>query len=212
MTPQTTIILIAKETIPGKVKTRLHPAVSLEQAAMLAAASIRDTLATIAQLPASRRILLFDGARVPAGAENFEVIPQVDGDLDERLAAIFDECTGPTVLIGMDTPQVTVRDLAPAFEAWTADAFFGPANDGGFWALGMAEPRGDLIRGVPMSRNDTGRIQLERLLAAGLDVQLLPELTDVDTIDDARAVAAAAPSTEFAATLAFVTARELVAA
>ena len=212
MTPQTTIILIAKETIPGKVKTRLHPAVSLEQAAMLAAASIRDTLATIAQLPTARRILLFDGARVPAGAENFEVIPQVDGDLDERLAAIFDECTGPTVLIGMDTPQVTVRDLAPAFEAWTADAFFGPANDGGFWALGMAEPRGDLIRGVPMSRNDTGRIQLERLLAAGLDVQLLPELTDVDTIDDARAVAAAAPSTEFAATLAFVTARELVAA
>ena len=212
MTPQTTIILIAKETIPGKVKTRLHPAVSLEQAAMLAAASIRDTLATIAQLPTARRILLFDGARVPAGAENFEVIPQVDGDLDERLAAIFDECTGPTVLIGMDTPQVTVRDLAPAFEAWTADAFFGPANDGGFWALGMAEPRGDLIRGVPMSRNDTGRIQLERLLAAGLDVQLLTELTDVDTIDDARAVAAAAPSTEFAATLAFVTARELVAA
>jgi len=214
VTPQTTIILIAKETIPGKVKTRLHPAVSLEQAAMLAAASIRDTLATIAQLPTARRILLFDGACVPAGAENFEVIPQVDGDLDERLAAIFDECTGPTVLIGMDTPQVTARDLAPAFEAWPADvdAFFGPANDGGFWALGMAEPRGDLIRGVPMSRNDTGRIQLERLLAAGLDVQLLTELTDVDTIDDARAVAAAAPSTEFAATLAFVTARELVAA
>ena len=212
MTPQTTIILIAKETIPGKVKTRLHPAVSLEQAAMLAAASIRDTLATIAQLPASRRILLFDGTVVPAGAEHFEVIPQVAGDLDERLAAIFDECTGPTVLIGMDTPQVTVRDLAPAFDEWTCDAFFGPANDGGFWALGMANPRGDLIRGVPMSRNDTGRIQLERLLAAGLDVQLLPELTDVDTIDDARAVAATAPSTEFAATLSFVTARELVAA
>lgn len=212
MTPQTTIILIAKETIPGKVKTRLHPAVSLEQAAMLAAASIRDTLATIAQLPASRRILLFDGARVPAGAEHFEIIPQVAGDLDERLAAIFDECTGPTVLIGMDTPQVTVRDLAPAFEDWNCDAFFGPANDGGFWALGMADPRGDLIRGVPMSRNDTGRIQLERLLAAGLDVHLLPELTDVDTIDDARAVAAAAPSTEFASTLSFVTARELVAA
>lgn len=214
MTPQTTIILIAKETIPGRVKTRLHPAVSLEQAAMLAAASIRDTLATIAQLPAARRILLFDGARVPAGAEHFEVIPQVDGDLDERLAAIFDECTGPTVLIGMDTPQVSVHDLAPAFDSWPAgvDAFFGPANDGGFWALGMAEPRGDLIRGVPMSRNDTGRIQLERLLGAGLDVQLLPELTDVDTIDDARAVAAAAPSTEFASTLAFVTARELVAA
>jgi glycosyltransferase A (GT-A) superfamily protein (DUF2064 family) len=201
--PEVTVILIAKETIPGRVKTRLHPPLSLEQAAELAAASISDTLATLAELPAARRILLFDGVNAPAGSEDYEVIPQVAGDLDERLAAIFDQCSGPTVLVGMDTPQLRASDLAPVFETWPADidAFFGPANDGGFWAIGMADPRGDLIRGVPMSRADTGRIQLDRLLDAGLGVHLLPALTDVDEIADAHLAATLAPHGSFAATL-----------
>ncbi|MCU1424180.1 MAG: hypothetical protein JWM51_471 [Microbacteriaceae bacterium] len=200
----TTIILIAKETIPGRVKTRLHPPLSLEQAAELAAAAISDTLAAIAPLPATRRILLFDGIRLPPGSESYDVIPQTTGTLDARLGAIFDECAGPTLLIGMDTPQLTADDLAPAFTGWPShvDAFFGPASDGGFWALGMAEPRGDLIRDVPMSRDDTGRIQLDRLRSAGLSVGMLRELTDVDTIDNAREVAALAPHGSFAATLA----------
>ena len=198
----TTLILIAKETIPGKVKTRLHPPLSLEQAAILAAASISDTLAAVESLNASRRILLFDGVKPPIGSADFDLIPQVEGDLDERLAAIFDEVTGPTVLIGMDTPQLTLSDLAPAFP-WPddVDAFFGPASDGGFWALGLAEPTGDLIRGVPMSRDDTGRIQLQRLFDAQLRVKLLATLTDVDTIDDARVAAAIAPSSLFASML-----------
>jgi glycosyltransferase A (GT-A) superfamily protein (DUF2064 family) len=200
----TTIVVIAKETVPGKVKTRLHPPLTLEQAATLAAAAIGDTLAAVMELPATRRILLFDGTRLPAGAEGFEVVHQVQGGLDERLAAVFDLCEGPTMLVGMDTPQLSAADLAPAFGEWPegVDAWFGPANDGGFWALGMAEPRGDLIRGVPMSQDDTGRIQLGRLVEAGLEVRMLPQLTDVDTIDDALEVAAIAPHTSFAATLA----------
>ena len=200
----TTLIIIAKETIPGRVKTRLHPPLSLEQAAQLAAASISDTLAAVGNLPTTRRILLFDGNLLPPGSESYDMTPQTAGDLDERLAAAFDEAVGPTVLIGMDTPQVTADDLAPAFVAWPhdVDAFFGPADDGGFWALGMREPRGDLIRGVPMSRDDTGAIQLQRLHDAGLRVTMLPTLTDVDTIESAREVAALAPDTSFARLLA----------
>ena len=200
----TTLILIAKETIPGKVKTRLHPPLSLEQAAALAAASISDTLAAIAEVPATRRILLFDGVTPPSGTENYEIVQQCEGDLDERLAAIFDHCEGKTILIGMDTPQLTAADLMPAFTDWRPeiDAWFGPANDGGFWALGMSRPNGDLIRGVPMSREDTGAIQFDRLRAAGLRVGLLRPLTDVDTIDDAWEAADAAPHGLFAHTLA----------
>jgi glycosyltransferase A (GT-A) superfamily protein (DUF2064 family) len=208
----TTLILIAKETIPGKVKTRLTPQLSFEQAATLAALSIADTLAAVAPLPASRRILLFDGVRTPRGVEGYDVVQQVSGDLDERLAAVFDDLDGPAVLIGMDTPQLAAADLAPAFD-WPSgvDAFFGPASDGGFWALGMAEPRGDLVRGVPMSRDDTGRIQLDRLVAAGLRVQHLPELLDVDTFDDAQQVSALAPHTAFAAEFSRIAAQALVA-
>ena len=208
----TTLIIIAKETIPGRVKTRLTPQLSFGQAATLAALSISDTVAAVEPLPASRRILLFEGARTPAGTDDYDVVHQVRGDLDERLAAVFDQVSGPTVLIGMDTPQLSAADLAPAFPWPTGvDAYFAPASDGGFWALGMADPRGDLIRGVPMSRDDTGRIQLGRLLAAGLNVRLLPELLDVDTFDDALEVAALAPHTAFAAELRYLTAPALVA-
>ena len=199
----TTLVVIAKETIPGKVKTRLHPPLSLEQAADVAAAAIQDTLDVARRLPATRRVLLFDGNRRPDGSEDFDVIPQIGGDLDARLGALFDEVDGKTVLIGMDTPQVTVEALAPVFDAWTddVDAWFGPANDGGFWALGLARPTGDLLRGVPMSRDDTGAHQLRRLADAGLTVRMLPELVDVDTIDDARLVARAAPDSRFASAL-----------
>ncbi|GAB3136990.1 DUF2064 domain-containing protein [Marisediminicola antarctica] len=190
--------------MPGKVKTRLHPPLSLEAAAELAAAAIADTLAAIAVVPATRRVLLFDGVNVPPGSEGYDVMNQVSGELDVRLGAMFDECDGPTVLIGMDTPQITAEMLAPMFEPWPpgVDAWFGPANDGGFWALALANPNGDLVRGVPMSRDDTGSIQLQRLRDAGLTVRELPQLTDVDTIDDAITVARAAPLTRFATVLA----------
>ncbi|MET4783383.1 DUF2064 domain-containing protein [Glaciihabitans sp. UYNi722] len=200
----TTLIIIAKETIPGRVKTRLHPPLSLEQAAILAAAALSDTFEAVSTLPATRRILAFDGNLFPIGSESYEVIHQVSGELDMRLGAIFDECAGPTVLVGMDTPQLTPELLAPVFDEWPADvdAWLGLANDGGYWTLAMAEPDGSLIRGVPMSRDDTGQVQLQRLESAGLRVRHLPELVDVDTIDDARTVAAIAPHTRFASALA----------
>lgn len=199
----TTLVVIAKECLPGKVKTRLHPPLTLEQAAQVAEASLADTLEAVASLPASRRILLFDGDNPPAGAEAYEIVPQVTGGLDERLGALFDLVDGPSVLIGMDTPQLTAEMLAPVFVEWPAgvDAWFGPANDGGFWTLALREPTGDLLRGVPMSRDDTGERQLARLAEAGLGVAFLPELVDVDTIDDARVVAEIAPDGRFAHTL-----------
>lgn len=203
----TTLIVIAKEPVPGRVKTRLTPTLSYEQAAAVAAASIADTVATANSVPATRRVLAFDGINAPRGTEGWDVIHQVDGTLDLRLGAIFDECEGPALLIGMDTPQVRAHHLAEAFTAWPSDvdAWFGPATDGGFWALGLAHPDGDLIRGVPMSQDDTGLKQLARLHDAGLRVRLLPPLTDVDTIENAREVARLVPGGHFAATLgAFV--------
>ena len=203
----TTLILIAKEPIPGRVKTRLHPAVTFEQAAELASAAIADTFTAASTLSIDRRVLYFDGTITPPASTGWDVVPQVEGDLDERLAAVLDLCDGPTVLIGMDTPQVTDALLAPMFRAWPegVDAWFGAASDGGFWCLALAKPSGDLVRGVPMSRNDTGKIQYDRLRSAGLNVALLPTLTDVDTIDDAHKVAALAPTSLFAQTLRRIT-------
>lgn len=193
---QRTIVVIAKEPVPGRVKTRLSPPLTPAEAAGLAAAALADTLAVVAAAPAARRVLALDGCPgdwLPAG---FEVRPQAAGDLADRIAAALGEVTGPVLLVGMDTPQLSVELLAadPGRDGW-----FGPAADGGFWALGLARPCPDLVRGVPMSAPDTGARQLVRLRAAGLDVGMLASLRDVDTAADAVAVAGLAPGTRFAA-------------
>lgn len=202
----TTLIVLAKECIPGRVKTRLHPAFSFEGAALIAAASLGDTLTAVGSLPASRRILCFDGTNPPAGSEEYEILPQVSGGLDARIASAFDACSGPTVLIGMDTPQISADHLEPVFGRWPEDvgAWFGPSRDGGFWALALADPRGDLIRGVPMSRSDTGRIQRRRLVDAGLRLADLAELVDIDTADDLDDVIATIPASSTASVTRFI--------
>ena len=200
----TTLLVIAKEPLPGRVKTRLTPPFTAREAAALAEASLTDTLRAVAATPATRRVLVLDGTPGPWLPPGFDVVPQGPGGLDERLADAFGRCAGPALLIGMDTPQVTPRLLGVDFTG--CDALFGPAEDGGFWALGLAEPDPALLRGVPMSTAVTGAVQRRRLVDAGLRVRDLPRLRDVDTAADAHAVAALAPHGRFAARLARCTA------
>lgn len=200
-----TLLVIAKEPVPGRVKTRLTPPYAPWQAAALAEAALADTLDAVLRAPARRRVLVLDGSPGPWLPPGFEVVPQAVGGLDARLAAAFARYDdGPALLVGMDTPQATPELLAPALApgGWDGcDAWFGPAADGGFWTLGLSRPAlaPGLIRGVPMSTARTGRIQRRRLTDAGLRVRDLPPLRDVDTAADAAEVAAAVPRSRFAA-------------
>ena len=198
-----TVAVIAKECLPGRVKTRLSPPLSPEGAAALAQLSLSRTLDTVRLLPARHRMLVMDGTPKAADAEGFTVVPQATGGLDERLAAICDAATGPLLIIGMDTPQFSADHVAPLLHDWSTstpghDAWIGPATDGGFWALALLRPDGALIRGVPMSTDTTGAQQLARLLARGLSVGTLPELADMDHFSDALDIASAIPGTDFA--------------
>ncbi|HEV7931813.1 MAG TPA: TIGR04282 family arsenosugar biosynthesis glycosyltransferase [Actinomadura sp.] len=196
----TTLLVIAKEPLPGRVKTRLTPPYTPAQAAALAESALADTLSTVAGTPAKRRVLALAGKPGPWLPRGFEVIPQRGDGLDERLAYAFADAGGPSVLIGMDTPQVTRRTLTRAARSLDdSDAVFGPAADGGFWLLGLRDPDPRLLLGVPMSRPDTGARQLARL--RGLRVATVETLIDVDTAADAVRVAAQAPGTRFAATV-----------
>ncbi|MER6129149.1 DUF2064 domain-containing protein [Streptomyces sp. NPDC001795] len=198
-----TLLVIAKEPVPGRVKTRLTPPYTPQEAAALAEAALADTLHTVLKAPARRRVLALDGtpgAWLPPG---YDVVAQSSGGLDERIAAAFAHCDGPTLLVGMDTPHMTADMIADVGRDGH-DAWFGPAADGGFWALGLADPAraGALVRGVPMSTDRTGAIQRNRLTEAGLAVADLPVLRDVDTAADAVEVAArCARGSSFAAVL-----------
>ena len=203
------IVVIAKEPYPGRVKTRLTPPFTPVAAAELAAASLSDTLAAVAETTVARRVLALEGRPGRWLPRGFDVIGQRGAGLDERIAwALVDARVTlplPVVLIGMDTPQVTPGLLAAAARPLvdkTADATFGMAEDGGFWLLGLREVDPALILGVPMSQPDTGPRQLARLEQAGLRIKMLPELTDVDTVREAEHIAAMTPGSRFAACMA----------
>jgi hypothetical protein len=199
------LLVIAKAPAPGRAKTRLCPPCTPWQAAALAEAALADTLAAVLATPAARRLLVLDGKPGPWLPAGLEVVPQRGGGLERRLAAAFEDCGGPAFLIGMDTPQVTPRLLGEGLAAVArGDAAFGPAEDGGYWAIGLPRPDDRVFDGIPMSVAGTGARQRERLLALGLRVHDLPPLRDVDTMADAHAVAAGAPATAFAAAVAEV--------
>jgi rSAM/selenodomain-associated transferase 1 len=192
------LLVLAKAPVPGRVKTRLCPPCTPEQAARVAAAALADTLAAGGALAVARRTLVLDGGyRPPRG---WLVVPQRGEGLGARLSHAFADTAvrgTASLLVGMDTPQVTVTMLDAAVAELSAggvDAVLGPAHDGGWWALGLRRPHhAAVLRDVPMSRPDTGAATLAALRGLRLQVRHLPALSDVDTAADARAVAALCP-------------------
>jgi rSAM/selenodomain-associated transferase 1 len=199
------LVVIAKAPRAGHSKTRLCPPCTPRQAARLARAALADTLDAVRTTPASRHLVVLDGEPGEWLPDGFEVLPQRGGGLGERLANAFEDVADPALLIGMDTPQVTPRDLRDALARLaepSIDAVLGSAPDGGYWAIGLCEPDPDVFLGVPMSSARTCRVQRARLSQLGLRVGELPTLRDVDRIDDAHAVAELAPTGRFARALA----------
>lgn len=182
---------MAKSPAPGRVKTRLCPPCTPDEAAALAEAALADTLEAVAASGADRRIVALDGAPGPWLPPDFDVVPQIDGPFDRRLAAAWAAAGGPGVQIGMDTPQVTGDLLDEALQALDdATAALGFAADGGWWAIGLRRADARVFHDIPMSTSGTGDAQLARMVDLRLDVTPLPTLVDLDTIADLPAVTA----------------------
>lgn len=194
---------MAKEPIAGRVKTRLCPPLSPTEAADYAAAALADTLEAVAACGADERVLALDGEPGPWLPSGFRLVPQRGATFNARLANAWSDAGGPGLQIGMDTPQVTAVLLDGALaRVRPGVALLGPTPDGGWWALGLPRPERSAFDGVPMSRVDTGARQRAQLRALGYEIEVLPDLIDVDQISDAVAVAALVPSARSSAVLA----------
>lgn len=208
MSAPAAIVVMAKAPVPGRVKTRLCPPLEPVQAAALAEAALADTLQAVAWTPAARRVVALDGSPGQWLPPGFEVVAQRGASLADRLRNAVRAVDEPLLLLGMDTPQLTRALLCEALDRLAgaqADAVLGPTEDGGYWTVGLAAPDPAAFDGVPMSSAETAARQRARLEQLGLRTQELATLRDVDTYDDAVAVAAAAPWTRFAATLELLT-------
>jgi uncharacterized protein len=196
------LLVLTKAPVPGRSKTRLTPPCSPEQAAAIAAAAVGDTLDTVRAVPVARRVVALDGPAGELDLTGCVVVPQVAGDLGVRLAAAFAAAmdgTGlPTLLVGMDTPQMSAglltRCARSLLEAGPGTAVLGTAPDGGWWTLGLhAAASARVLAEVPMSRADTAALTRAALQDLGLEVLDVASLTDIDHFPDALAVAAQCP-------------------
>jgi len=190
------LIIFAKRPVPGRVKTRLSPPLTPEQAAELYRCMLEDILAKTATLAGVDKRIFYepdeDAATFFSGiAAGMTCAPQAGIDLGERMANAFGQLLaegyGRVAIIGTDLPDLPLARVEEAFgllESGGVDAVFGPSEDGGYYLLAMGELHGELFRDVPWSTGEVLEKSLERAKEAGVRVALLPVWHDVDTADD----------------------------
>ena len=190
------LIVFAKYPEPGRVKTRLIPALGGEAAAEIHLAMTRRTLQTARQLTmaTSARAEVWvaggegrDLSAVFGGA--FAYRSQCGNGLGERLEQAIREAfrddAKRVVVIGTDCPEITADLLAQALrELASVDAVLGPALDGGYYLIGLRSHRPELFRGIDWGTDTVLRQTLEAAAKSGLKVRKLRPLADVDRPED----------------------------
>jgi glycosyltransferase A (GT-A) superfamily protein (DUF2064 family) len=206
-----TVLIVAKAPVAGLVKTRLTPPATSRQAARIAAAALLDTLEAARRTGAPVAVALAGrlgdaerAAELSVALRGATVLAQRGATFADRLVNAHADAArlrpaAPVLQIGGDTPQLTADLLvAAAVPLSTVDAVLGMSRDGGWWTLGLCDPiAARALRGVALSRPDTGAQTLQALRDNRLRVALLPVLSDVDTMADAVAVARDCPAGHF---------------
>ncbi len=173
----------------GRVKTRLQRTLGAERALDLHTAFLLDTLERTARLPARRHLFLADCDEAEAkefAADGLEVHPQTGSDLGDRMWNAYRSAvrkSDAAVLIGADSPTLPLSYIEDAFAALREVAVaIGPAEDGGYYLLGLARPLRRLFYGIDWGTGEVLRQTLQRL--GETSYRTLPPWADVDTPRD----------------------------
>jgi uncharacterized protein len=189
---KTAIAILARAPVPGRAKTRLTPPLTPEGAAQVARACLLETLRRFPSAIELPFTLFIDGdpdaSLVEAvRAAAVDLTPQAEGDLGARLEAAFDALRArgaETVLaIGADSPTLDPARIAEAVAALEeCDVVLGPADDGGYYLIGMRGERSGVLDGIPWSTGRTLEATLARARSLGCAVRLLPPHYDIDDL------------------------------
>lgn len=188
MRPQ--LYIFAKAPAMGKAKTRLAADIGKVHAHRLYRTMLSKVIHQV-QDPRWDTILMATPVRAIGHVREWEgltQIPQASGSLSPRLLAAFAN-KGPVLVIGTDCPQITRNDIADGFAALRHHAaVFGPADDGGFWLMGMNGPvKPSIFDNVRWSHEDTLK-DVETNIEGS--VHHLRTLIDVDDLKALRALRA----------------------
>jgi uncharacterized protein len=193
------LVVIAKEPVPGAVKTRLAPFVGADGAARVAAAMLADTVAVMTQVEAEPWVCFAPPdarGRMARLAPGCGLLAQVQGDLGDRLAACFAVLLGGgaqrVVIVGADTPHLPRATYEAAFTLLDhVEVVLGPAADGGYYLVGAKAALPELFVGVPMGTQVVLQETIQRAIRRRLRIATVPMLRDLDRLEDLRAALAA---------------------
>lgn len=185
------LAIFAKTPLPGLVKTRLSPPLSLRQGAELYRCMLLDTIARVQALNAET-VLFYDGKPdfFLEAAPGVTLIRQHEGGLGTRLEQAFDHLAelgyGSRVVIGSDAPDLPLAHLEEAFARLEegSDIVFGPASDGGYYLVAVRGGQGRIFDEIPWSTEGVLEASLKQAQASGLSCALLPSWYDVDSYED----------------------------
>lgn len=186
------LIVFAKNPVPGKVKTRLAKEIGEDRAFQVyqRLLSITETV-TRRFLYADVHIYFTDFVDNERWSE-FPQFIQSGTDLGERMAkafeAEFNRGYDAIVGIGTDLPEMNTQILEAAFKQLkTSDTVFGPANDGGYYLLGMKRFIPNVFENKSWSTPRVLEETVDELKDLRYSVHLLTTLNDIDTLNDLRA-------------------------
>jgi rSAM/selenodomain-associated transferase 1 len=186
------LALMAKRPVPGAVKTRLCPPLSVATAAGLATCLLQDSISRIRRIERVTPILAFDPPEADdyfrrLAGDTMQRFPQGSGDLGERMSRVLSrllETHAGALVLGADLPTLPDRFLTEAvatLEGGAADGIVGPSEDGGYYAIGLRRPAPELFQGIEWSTTTVLAETLCRADGLGLRLHLLPAWFDVDT-------------------------------
>jgi uncharacterized protein len=195
------LTIMAKAPRAGAVKTRLCPPLSPREAAGLARCLLRDTIAKARSLADVTAMIAYTPAGERAAFErlatDLALVPQQGHDLGERMRAALAQGLRThrhAIAIGTDTPTLPAAALRLAIDRLGSDdvdVVLGPAEDGGYYLIGVRADHPALFAEVPWSTSAVLDLTLRRAAAAGLRCALLPAWFDVDTPADLARLRAA---------------------
>jgi rSAM/selenodomain-associated transferase 1 len=196
------LLVFAKTPKPGKVKTRLLAAVSAEVAAALHEACVADTLRLVRKMRGCDVFVFSAGGtsyfrqvvKMQGSSVRERVFPQRGAELGTRMENAFRKCFAMgyrrAVAIGTDTPWMGAERLRRAFAELKAnDVVIGPAEDGGYYLLGMRRFVPDIFRKIPWSTERVLELTLKKIVVLKLRKRLLRRDFDLDRPEDLRRAA-----------------------
>lgn len=193
------LIVFAKPPVPGGVKTRLTSLLTEREAADVYTAFLGDALEQYAGLGVDVRLYVAAPSSVVDGGLNaglVDVVQQMNTfaqcgtTLGERMLGAFAETFlagyGRIVIVGTDHPTLPSAFLEEAFEQLTTPrtVVLGPAEDGGYYLLGMNDLRPEVFHEMSYSHDAVFDETVRRVAEGGAGLTVLPTWYDVDTPED----------------------------